>query len=240
MSQLTASDLFAISCGTTNQGPEKCYWCASAAPRLWKHEDPPPPLFIRRFNPNAKCTSSIYQCYGCWRFGWKRLTIPFLGGGFKDGQCLANHSLWVTEEGVWGIRVGETADREALYEQLLKPPLRFALLLAVGGEVNYLNKAVANDHVEGVKAETELGFTLNNTVLHYSPYELDAALRGDLQGKSPGVRELVRLLGEHKLPPKEGARPDKMDRGRPKPLEDGRQLQKLVAVKSGSAIVMAH
>lgn len=109
-------------------------------------------------------------------------------------------------------------------------------LLEGVGERNFLNKGVANDNVQGVKEETQLGFTLNNIVMHYSPYELDAALRGESQGKSPGVRELIRLLGEYKLPAKEGARPEKMDRGRPKPLPDGRQLQNVVVAKSGVAV----
>lgn len=233
-SSLTASDLFAAANGGINAGNEECYWCASKATRMWRHGElePSPSTFVRRTSL-ARRPSSNYLCFGCWRLGWKRVTMPFLAGGFKDGQCAENHNLWVTEEGVWGIRLNNIVDSAALYPLLLKPPLRFALILQDGAVKNHLGLCVANDFVQGIKAETVLQFTVNHVRFEYTPYELEEGLRTGPQGKSPGVQELIRLLGKFELPPKENARPEKMERGRPKPLEDGRQLLKVVAGRSG-------
>lgn len=232
---ITASELFAIANGGRNEGKDECHWCVQPCPQLWRHDDDPVVPF-QRTSTYARRPSSHWVCFGCWRFRWKRVTVPFLGGGFKDGQCAEGHSLWVTEQGVWVVRLKEKEDREALYRQLLQPPLRWCLMLLEGaGQVNRLHLAVANDHVHGVRADTALDFTVNNIRHSYTPYDLEEALRHGADGKSPGVQALVRLLGEYAIPPREGARPEgKMPVGRPKPLEgSATTVKKVVAAKSG-------
>lgn len=235
-STLSASDLVAISCGGKNEGDQECHWCSSKTRRVWKHDEPATIPFTRSTS-YARRPSSPYLCFGCWRFRWKRVTVPFLGGGYKDGQAAENHSLWITEQGIWSIRLNEEADRKALYTQLLQPPLRCSLMLLEGPkQVNRLHLAVANDYVNGVQRDTVFEFTINNILHSYTPYDLEEALRTEPQGKPPGVQALIRLLGPYTLPARENGRPEKMPQGRPKPLEDGRQLKKIVQVQSGGAM----
>lgn len=236
MSSLSAADLYALANGGRNEGDQECHWCSSPAPRIWKHNEPPPLPFTRSTSP-ARRPSSPYLCFGCWRFSWKRVTLNFLSGGFKDGRCAVDSSILFTEQGVWIVRPGDKEDAAALYPLLLKPPLRFGLMLLEGSHRNNLGLGLVNDFPDGVKAETVLGFTINNIRHDYTPYELEEGLRNGAQGKSPGVQALMRLFGVVQLPPKEGARPEKMERGRPKPLEDGRQLQKMVVAKSGELAI---
>lgn len=233
--KITASALYAISQGgKSDAGDQECHWCAGKCPRIWKHDEPPLPYFVRvqdRARSPARRPANLWICRGCWQFRWKRVTLPFLSGGFKDGQCLINHSIWITEEGAWGIRTGDAVDREELYKKLLNPPLRFCLgLLDGNGMTNHLQLMAVNDNVNGVNAQTVLEFTVNNILHHYTPYELETALRHGTQGKPPGVAALVRLLGPYEI---KGKDPQERGRGGNPDPAGPQNARKVVAPQSG-------
>jgi hypothetical protein len=74
---------------------------------------------------------------------------------------------------------------------------------------------VTND-LDEVKISTELLYTLNGNQLSYNIYELREALKYGDQGKSPGVRTLIGLLGPLAMNlPREYKEEDKRSRGRP-------------------------
>ena len=122
------------------------------------------------------------------------------------------------DPGAYAVRF---ASFELLYHFLLKPLGRWCLTLradcrcwetgkggsafivpdpAITATENMLHVARANN-VPEVLAGTEFVFTLNNAVHSYSPYELEQGLRHGKEGKEPGVRVLIELLGPHPLPP---------------------------------------
>lgn len=238
---LLASDLFAISQGTKNEGMEECHWCGAPCTRDWEHQEPPPIPFVR-YITHACRPGNPWVCRGCHMFRRPRVTVRYFGGSFRDGQSPQLQSWFVTEEGAWTIRPGNVADAAILYEQLLTPPLRFLLAVVTEpGELNQLHLAAANDHPEGVRGDCPLVWMLNNRPLIYSPYELEQALRHGSQGREPGARELIRLFGGFELPPiPDESLPQKTgQRGRPKGRDvdvrpDGRISQKPVTARSGS------
>ena len=120
------------------------------------------------------------------------------------------HSWWITERGAWVIGPD---DKQALYEKLLCPPLKFVLtLLDSNSSSNLLQLAAVNQH-NTIKANTPLEFTINNIKFTYSVYELKEGLSNHKEGKpgkEPGVRELIKLLGPCHI-----LETEKRSRGRP-------------------------
>ncbi len=236
---LLASELFALANGAHCDGGEVCHWCSAPCSRLWFHDDPPPsviaPGVLKAYRQACKRPGSPYLCVGCWLWRHTRVTISFLGGGYKDGQCPCNWGWWITPTSAWGL--GPESGKH-LYPLLLKPPLRCALLLRDDGRNNCLQHGVANEFEE-VRADTVVRFTINNSEHSYTVGELEETLRTGGLGREPGARELVKLLGPWVPPPtrdllrEESLKVNKKG-GRPKPLEDGRQSKKVVQMMAAS------
>lgn len=201
---LTATELFALPFGAKCSGPENCHWCGAPCERLFIHDGPVPLPFVKN-DPTARYPAHPYICNGCRLFRRTRTTLRFLDGkAYKDRQCPLDHSLFVTNEGAYGIR---QEDYPLLWSFLLRPPLRFALSLITKGQRNHLQLALVNDFQQ-IRADTPLRFSYNNVPHSYSVYEVKEAIQsGDAEGKEPGVRVLAELLG---LPTQE-----KRGRGRP-------------------------
>ena len=229
---ILASDVFIQSQGGSNEGMFECYWCSAPCGGLFRHNDPPP-VMGRRNNYLSRRPSSPYVCKGCWTWRWPRVTVNFLrqeNGDYKDGQTRANWSWWLDHTGAWAVGPNDCA---ALYARLLKPPVRFVLMLLDSPDaVNHIQLAVANDNAI-VKADTPLFFTIDNKPLSYTIYELEAALRGGVSGREPGVQALVRLLGPHTLPPLPEDPKRGKEVGRPKPLPDAKDTVKKAVTRSG-------
>lgn len=233
---LLASELYAHSEGTSCAGELECHWCSAPCGRLWPHDDLPPIPFSRGTNNrfHAKRPGSFYICNGCFLFRRKRVTVRFWDKTFLDGKCPVNFSWWFSPAtGPVAVRPG---DGRHFYPTLLKPPLKFCLgLMDEPHQANHLQLMVAN-HLHVIRANSALAFTVNGVGFRYTVYELGEALRSkDLEGKEPGVRELVRLLG----PPSEELHkellkntPPERKRGRfPTPGFDGKITQKEVTKK---------
>lgn len=217
---LTVPTLYAMSQITNyeTKGKWKCHWCGAPCGDNWQHDDPYP-NFFSKVRSNALHPSSAYVCKGCWLFRRPRITVMFLEGGFKDGQCPLRHSWWITEESAWGLEKLKVMDEfkygPRMHDLLLKPPLKFSLSLVDGME-NQIHRACCNVNEE-VKADTLLKFTLNNVEMSYTVYDLEKGLaNGGFEGHGPGVQALIRLFGR-----KEAAKTDthkvedKKERGRP-------------------------
>mgnify|MGYP000446835940 FL=1 len=212
---MTASDLYAISQGYKNEGSEKCHWCGSCCTRQWKHDDPGPVPFQRGkpYRPSA-FPASPWICKGCWAWKRKRITVKFLNGTFKDGQCPEDHSWWIEEGGAYGIQPSMYTH---LRDKLLSPPLRFLLLLKIETPHNFLQLSQIND-LQQIKAETTLSFSVDNVVHQYSVYELERVAKAeDANGMMPGTRALASLL-KGLLP--ETNEEEKRGRGRPSTEEN--------------------
>ncbi len=229
---ISASELYALSQGTKCEGPDECHWCAAKCDRKWIHDDVPPILHGRRILPGTKRHANAYICIACYMFRRPRLTVEYLSGGYRDGQFPPNHSWWITEKGVWGIR---TEDYLKLWDLILHPPLRFVLALKEGDFKNHLHLLAANDHKE-VLADTPNVFTINGVQLTYTTYELSEAFRRGVEGKSAGVRELIRILGNPKIEEEQ-----KRGRGRPPKfleneviMDNASHTKKTVTPKSGT------
>lgn len=192
---MTASDLFAIAHSKKNQGDQECHYCASKCEKTFPHQDALPIPFVRSLT-TALRPGNRWVCKGCWLFARKYITVRFLGGGFKDRQCLKNHSLWITPEGVWGLL---PTDAGLIYKHLLNPPLTFSLSLLSEPKVENLLQLMTCNDLSEIIADTELKFTIDNKVHSYCVYELKEALRHGVDGKMPGVRALVERLGPHPL-----------------------------------------
>ena len=233
VSTVPASVLYARSQGMECEGSFRCYWCGAPCRQTWRHEDRPAQLGVRRLG--VAVPGSPFICCGCWLFRRSRITIPFLGGGYKDGQAPARWGWWITGEGAWAVGPD---DAGALYDRLLKPPLCFALLLLRGPGLVALHAGVGNLTPE-VMLDTPLEFTVANAAYRYSIYELSEALRYGANGKEPGVRVLIELLGQYQLP---RDMRDGRKRGRP-PLAseqtDGRILKRVVASAMSGAVLPA-
>ncbi len=232
---LLGSDLFALSQGTKNSGPESCHWCSAACNRTWIHDELPPVPFSKSPRSTARNPSGMYICVGCWMFRRKLTTMIFMDGKMKDREAATRHSLYFTETS-WNA-IGEK-DSTAVYERLLKPPLRFVLSIIEPGIENKLQCCVANDHPT-VRKDTRLSFTYNNQPQTYSIYELEQAVKNHqegvgTEGKEPGVQILTRFLGVYQ--PIISTSGVKRQVGRPEGPTDGKQTKKLVTPTSGTLV----
>lgn len=196
---LQASDLWALSHGAVNKGPDRCHWCGSKCDRVWRHDGPPMLAFVRT-SPLTKAPSNHFICSGCYLFRRKRVTISFLGGGFKDGKCAIKWGWLVTDNYARVVRPQDPGDCQALWHLLLKPPLRWALALLTEGD-NHLQLWPSNDLVE-ITASTPLNFCLNNVVHNYTVYELEQGLAHNNGVNNPGIAALTRTLLPYRAPPK--------------------------------------
>lgn len=218
---LQSSELLAVVHKSPCSGSDTCHWCGASTERIWPHDEPVY-LPFSKGRSRAKCPGSSYICQGCWLYRRRRVTYNFFDSGFKDGQCLLDHSWLLTNEGIWILR---REDYPLLWEFLLSPSLRFSLsLLSNDALKNEIHLTTLNDYPE-IKADTQLSFNLDNTVLGYSIYELEHAISKSPNGSQPGVHALLRILG---TPPTQ-KEVVKRDKGRPV-TEDGKVTQKVVTV----------
>src|SRR5260370_41828754 len=100
---VTASDIFAISQGSRNQGDDICHWCGSPCRRLIPHDDTPYLPFTVHRQP-AKHPGHGFVCWGCWMWRRKRQTIHFFSGSYLDGKCAEDYSWLITERGSFALR----------------------------------------------------------------------------------------------------------------------------------------
>lgn len=209
------TELYAQVLSRKCAGEQSCHWCGGPCDRTLLHNDPPRIPFQKTPN-TAKNYSSIFCCVGCWLWLRGSISVAFLTDErLRDKQKACNHSWWITGRGAWGL---EPSDYSTLYEQLLKPPLRFCLMLNTDKNTpNHLHMAVLNE-MEVIDAATPLRFTLNNVIFQYSVYELEQALKSGTIGKEPGVRELMTVMGQYdfsKPPVPEVIPPEPKGHGRP-------------------------
>lgn len=195
---IRAGELFAASQEMVCKGTFECHWCASPCTNRWGHDDEVIPF--QRCSTFAKRPGNQFICQGCWLFRRPSISVRSLGDTLTDRQCLMNHSWILTKE---NIRVLSHKDnsKEILYQRLLKPPLLFALSLKhpLTDCKSYLHCVHIND-LSIINSDTPLVFTVDNKPHTYTVYELEEGLRHGTEGKMPGVRLLVELLGEFKLP----------------------------------------
>lgn len=213
-----ASELYAKSQLASCSGPYECHWCGGPCNADWIHDDPPPVPFLKS-RSGAKRPANPWICVGCYLFRRQRITVHHLRGSkheskrFLDRQCPMDHSWFVVEQAAWSLDKGSV---EPLYERLLKPPRKFFLsLLSNDHSRTFLHLSITNDLME-IQADTVLYFTLDNIPHSYTVYELERALRGNVEGCQPGVHALLRILGPHELPPLPEP-VSKKERGRPAP-----------------------
>jgi hypothetical protein len=217
---MLASEMYASSLGARCGGPDMCHWCGGGCERRWVHDDPPPLPFVKTHG-SAKFPTKMYVCEGCRLFRRPRVTVPFLGGGFKDGRPASSYGWLITPFESSALGDGSYKD---LCGKLLAPPLYFCLSLVEDHKVaNLLHLMEVNDNPE-VKADTPLHFTVNNIRHTYTVYELEKALKGGGEGREPGVRALVRILGSSLRLPElvkeaDGGKGDEA-RGRGRPVKD--------------------
>lgn len=228
MSQVQASDILAWSHGKENKGVLQCHWCKAPCDRIHRHDDFVPIPFTKNKNL-AKNPDGGYICNGCQLYHKPSVTGYYLDGTFRDRMCLKNCSWLITRTETKILRPKQ--DAEALYKILLKPPHQFVLsFITLPTTTNHLHCTTANDY-SIVEAGTPLHFTIDNIPHKYTVNELEEALKHEADGKEPGVRALVRLLGHHKIEvPEVKSKP-----GRPPALPDGKILQKVVS-KSGEQV----
>ncbi len=196
---LFAPALYAIAEGQHCEGPDNCHWCGSPCSRSLRHDGPSVVMHVRT-DPTARCPANDFICMGCWLFRRRRVTVHFLRDPrlYRDGQNPMSLSWLITPQ---KAVVVEPLDFPTLWSVLLNPPSNFALALLGKEKKNLLQLGYVNQN-ETVRADAEMRFTLDNTPLTYTVYELTAMLRepGDINGRSPGCRALHELLGPHKLP----------------------------------------
>lgn len=230
MEELLASQLYAESQGAVCFGSFECYWCGAPCHTTWPHGQPPP--MIGRDTKTklfAKRPGNHFICVGCWLWQRKRITVTYLDGGFKDGQCPMEHSWLITKQDAFGLK---STSYKKLYDILLAPPLKFSLSFLTEPNLNNLLQfALVNNNAE-LQVGTPLAFTVNNIPHTYTVYELTHALKNGPEGTDPGVQALIRILGPHKMIELE-IPDEKRGRGRPVGayLEDARALQKPVKKK---------
>lgn len=218
MNRLLASELYARSQGEICQGNQPCHWCGAPCERLWTHDDPPPIIGVKS-TIHARHPSSPYICRGCFLFKRPRLTVWFLGGGFKDGKCPRHFGWLITPKGSWAI---DSENPSPVYEFLLKPEPVFSLsFLSEPGITNRLQLTRVNELGE-IKADTTIHYTINNIPHHYTIYELESAIRQGAEGREPGVQALLRLLGDYSLP-----EASKEPRGKGRPSREEKEAHSL-------------
>lgn len=206
---LLASELYAISHGTTCEGNDECHWCGAPCKKIWVHDDPPNPIIAQgsRLRSMARRPANGYICAGCWLWRRKSITAKFLSGDFKDRQIPSQHSWFIAEEGSWAIR---PQDGKPLFERLLSPPGRFVLSLRADLSIpNHIQLALANNN-HSVEQDTVLHFTINGILHSYTPAGLEQFCRGKTEDLTPGVLALGRMFGKPVVIEEE-----KRGRGRP-------------------------
>jgi hypothetical protein len=235
----TASDLFAISQGAKNTGPELCHWCGSACTAQRLHDDPPPQPF-RKNTSAAKFPGRLYVCNGCWNWRAPRRSVVYLAPSsdgthiIRDRQAAKDHSWLILPERAWALR--KEFEGPSLYAILLEPPRQFALAIKDGDFPTQIQSTILNDHAFDIRLDTELHFTVNNIPHSYTPYELDKGLRDGPNGRGPGVQALMRVFGEWKRPTPEAKPVTSPQGGRPKGEEvSGGSLKKAARNASSRA-----
>lgn len=207
------SEFFATSNQGKCEGDFQCHYCLAPCKMLWLHKEPAPLPFVRK-PTTAKKPDSPWMCWACWTWGFKRVTVYPVSGGFKDNQCFLNHSTFITESKSFVVILPKC--KEALYDLLLTPPLKFSLALLEGEHPpqNLLQLHVVNSNTE-VKADTELHFTINGIPHTYTVHELEECIINGDNGRIPGARALYRVLGDYpKVKPGDMTK-EKLRRGRP-------------------------
>lgn len=215
-------------------GRFRCHWCADPCDDKLQHRD-------YRTVPDQKragvrIPAVPYECLGCWLWRRTRVTVTFLDEKNKDLQCPGHHSWWVTPASARAVR---REDYGALYELLLKPPPTFFLALLVKDAHNHLDRAVANDTMPAAEVGGVLSYTIDSVPYTYTPYDLEHALRGGVNGREPGTRKLVETLGAWTPPDvetKQQANRKPGERGRPPALEDGKKLRQPVVCSGAVAV----
>lgn len=215
-----ASEIYALSQGIQCTGPEGCHYCGGPCGRALTHGEVIQPLLGRPLGKEYRARPGCpYICIGCWLWNRKRGSAPYLSGGVKDGSPVKSHSWYVTDSGAWAINPKMCSPK--LYPRLLSPPSLFFMALLEGDNPpdNLVSLAIANEHSE-IKSDTSLYFTVNNVKHYYTVYELEQACLTGQQGREPGVRALLRILGpiprEYVKHPEQPQQPDKRERGRPR------------------------
>lgn len=216
---LTAGALYATSQGQSCMGPEECHWCGAPCERKWPCDDTISPIFGGSKRFFARRPGNGYICIGCKIWRRPRVTIDFIGGGFKDGQSAEKWSWFVTPEHAYALRPDELLDRDALYNKLLDPPRQFSLALKIELPTQ-LQHIEVNDLPE-INSGTPLKFTLDNKLLTYTTYELEYALKHGPEGTDPGVQAIIKMFGApvRENVPEEPA-PPKRGRGRPPKVKE--------------------
>lgn len=220
---MNVSQFFAEVCGKKCKGQYRCRWCGTECTDtynefMWVETKP-----IKEY---CKCPGNHYVCTGCYLYRRQRQTLFYMNGKYKDRQCARDHSWVLTPNGLNILPKPEPM----LLDFLLNPPTRFALSL-IDTLPNQIQLAQLNDFKE-ITADTPLTFTMNGRIMSYTVYELREALDHGQQGKEPGVRLLLSLVGE--LPKK--APQEKRDRGRPVASEDNTKNVKRIVSTSETTI----
>ena len=223
---MNASEFLACSHNTPCSGMFECHWCAAPCNNLQSHDDAPI-LPFQRVKTTAKRPGNPYACNGCCIYRRKRISIRSLGNWTRDKQCLKDYSWWMTKDEVRVIKLPTEASM--LYENLLFPPLQFAMSLLKEEKESLIQLCAANVMQE-IKADTPLYFLLDNRLLTYTTYELEEALKHGTEGKMPGVRALVDLLGPYLPMQKE----EEKKKGRPR-VEESTKVNNTKKVISSKA-----
>lgn len=226
MPTLTASQIYALSQGSKCEGDRPCHYCGGPCGRDIPHGEAIRLFTGRPVGGVRRNPSSPYMCVGCWLWRKKKVSVPWLSGGVKDGGTPARFDWVVGPAGAWGI---SPACRSALYRRLLSPEGPFFLMLWEGdGPPDHVIQCCPGNDGP-YENTTEIGFALNNHALTYSVHELEQAARLGPQGRDPGVRALLRVLGDvpaeltaHLKPPERPEDTDPKGRGRPPKFPDGR------------------
>jgi hypothetical protein len=221
---ILASELFALSQSSRNEGDFECHWCSSKCRNYFRHDDSPI-VVGRRSTTTAKRPANAYICAGCWLWRRTSVTVDHMNGSQTDRQQAKKWPWLITSEKAMGIKSPD--DFKALYEFLLAPVNTYVLALLEGDVENQLQLMEVNDIAE-IRGETKMVFTLNNIPHYYSVYELESAIKHGADGKEPGVAALIRLLGEYDLEEEEVK---KRGRGRPpkaEQVDETRALKKVI------------
>lgn len=212
----TAADLYAVSQGKRNEGDRLCHFCGSVCTNKWKHDEPPPVPYIRH-SKLARHPINPYVCQGCFLWNRPRFTITSLGGEQKDSQSPKKHSWLITET---DARFINYEDRGQLWKVLLRPPLRFALMLLDKPNIdNHLQFGVLNNFGK-IEGDTKLCFSVDTVVYEYSVYDLEMALTFIEAARPKGILTLMNLLQPYPTLPPPKVDEQKRKVGRPKHGEE--------------------
>lgn len=188
---MTSSELYALSQDTKCTGNLECHWCGSPCQQLWTHDNYSILPYKHNLYP-CKKPSNPYICIGCWMLRRKRVTIPFIDGTYKDGQCPIHFSWLITRDFSTSISISLDTHKKRLVDFLIKPPLQFCLSI-ITRSPNNLQMCKINDFQE-IKLDTSLLFYVDGIEFQYSVYELEQAKIHGPEGMSPGTNWLVKYL----------------------------------------------